>query len=211
MAKFSYLLLSINLIFLISLNSDYLMPKEELEYMIPSVRYPESRFFNSTIQTNSTPDPIRIPNTQNNQNFTNNLNSTQLDIDSTSQLYLPHYACKPVTFGYSKQDGKRVFPDFDYPDCALVTGVQEFYMKFDQKTNKFDLKCPRGLTGYAFVGPAPNKSLMMKESVGVFELRKINETDSNGLEFALGVCLDEKDFAKEKRKIDWRKQKVMLI
>ena len=205
MSKFYYLLFSINLIFLASLNSDYLMPKEEFEYMVPTTHYPESRFFNSILQTNSTPDPIRLPNTQNSQNFSTSLNSTHLDIDSTSQLNLSLYTCKPVTFGYSKQDGKRVFPDFEYPDCASVTGVEEFLMKFDEKTNKFSLKCPNGLTGYAFVGPAPGNSLMKKGNVGVLEFKKIQEIESNGAEFALGACLDEKDLQREKGKIDWSK------
>jgi hypothetical protein len=56
----------------------------------------------------------------------------------------PSITCLPKVFGYSETEGKRVFPDYIYPECRKVTDGPFPEMKLDIENNRFSMKCPEG-------------------------------------------------------------------
>ena len=126
-----------------------------------------------------------------NRNFTYKF--SYLELQSTSHIDLSGYGCKPATFGYSYEEGNKIFPPFTYPNCSTVTNISESQLKIDRLSQTLYINCKDQESGYYFYGPLGNSNFMLSNRTYQFKLNKYKSpVDSKNIEFGLGICSNEK-------------------
>lgn len=112
-------------------------------------------------------------------------------IDDSNQVYLvANLTCKPDSFGYSVEDGKRVFKDYTYPNCSDIVEGELPKMSFDYEQNLFMMSCESG-TPYYVLEPTKHKGRLYQyaEISPLFKLEKYKKPVKLTTEdFAMGGC-----------------------
>ena len=132
--------------------------------------------------TYSPDDPIPISNT--NFNYTPQIFS----IDDTSNLKAVNLACKPISFGYSIEDGNARFPPYTYPKCSNVWGQNDTYLHIDRESQSLYMDCPQNF-GSLIKGPIQNNRFMQQPEGAIWDLEQYDKPiDASKLEYGLGSC-----------------------
>jgi hypothetical protein len=112
-----------------------------------------------------------------------------VDIQSKQAPNDPAIRCIPESFGYTKEQAAKVFPDVDFPSCGEVNDVKHDIIKLDPATDLLTMTCP----GWYWLGNGAYEELLGKEPylgtrvkyTGPVKLR-------NQEEWAFGTCDNDK-------------------
>lgn len=109
-------------------------------------------------------------------------------LDDTSLLVELNLACKPITYGYSFEEGNIKFPPYTYPKCSAVNKQDDSFIHIDRKNEKLYMDCP-GSSGSFIKGPIDNNRLIQYPE-GILWTREnyYSPINSSKLEYALGSC-----------------------
>ena len=72
---------------------------------------------------------------------------------------IPEIVAAPYSFGYSVEEGNRIWPNLIYPACnEIITNPfkQEGILTVNQTKRKAKLECENGNGGFLFTGPPEN-------------------------------------------------------
>lgn len=180
------------LLTLIFATTVYLTLHSEETQSFTSIFYPMKRFSPLIITSNSIDTHRTYNDTEKVLNYNFRYKFTPLGIDNTQSLNLSNYKCKPVSFGYSVNDGKAVFPDFEYPSCSSLTGVKYSKVAVNRTENSLRLKCKKSEYGYFFAGPIKGFNLMKFRRAVQFPIHSYKKPiSSRNIEYALGFCSNQ--------------------
>ena len=123
--------------------------------------------------------------------------------DSTSNLDLSKYKCNPFTFGYSKSEGFKVFPNYTYPDCSLVTNTSKSLLEINRENNTLIMTCPNNLNSFYFSGPTFGNNFILRPATRRFKLNKyVSPVPADLISFGLGMCTKKHVVQKNKNEND---------
>ena len=118
-------------------------------------------------------------------------NNHEFGIDDTKSVYLvKNLTCKPETFGYSVEDGKRVFKDYTYPNCSDILEGDPPSMFFDYTLNLLKMSCKSGTPHYV-LEPTKNQRRLYQyaEISPLFKIEKYKKpVKLTTEEFVMGSC-----------------------
>lgn len=140
-----------------------------------------TRSYNTTIKEDKTIHSI----------FNYYSNDSKFDIDDTNIVYkVQNLTCKPQTFGYSIEQGERVFKDKTYPNCSDIVEGELPEMSIDYLTNTLEMSCKDG-SPYYILEPKKHKGRLYQysEISPLFDKEKYKGPVKLSVqEFALGSC-----------------------
>jgi hypothetical protein len=118
-------------------------------------------------------------------------NNYSFSIDDSNSIYnVQNLTCRPLTFGYSIEQGERVFPPKSYPKCSEIIEGEMPLMSIDYSTNKLYMSCKSG-SPYYILEPTKHKGRLYQysEISPLFHIEKYKKpVDLSSQEFALGSC-----------------------
>lgn len=107
-----------------------------------------------------------------------------IDIVSLHPLTDPPIRCIPESFGYSKEQAAKVFPDVSFPSCDEVNKVKKDVLRIDMQTNTLTMTCP----GFYWLGNGANEELLGKEQFRGEKIKYAGPVKLNDEEWAFGTC-----------------------
>mmetsp|Transcript_33396 Transcript_33396/g.58545 ORF Transcript_33396/g.58545 Transcript_33396/m.58545 type:complete len:737 (+) Transcript_33396:58-2268(+) len=119
------------------------------------------------------------------------------DSDSLAKLNAT-LACLPKNFGYSREEGDKIFPHKEYPTCASQVKDPYPMIHIDLETNRLSMNCSSRADGKFLLGPTDNRKFTMRREVE--DLWQIKKYPGKPIEiepwheFALGTCSDSEFF-----------------
>mmetsp|Transcript_8395 Transcript_8395/g.16713 ORF Transcript_8395/g.16713 Transcript_8395/m.16713 type:complete len:667 (-) Transcript_8395:374-2374(-) len=123
-----------------------------------------------------------------------NLEFDQFHIDDTEALTQleGRVSCMPSSWGYSVEQGDKLFPEFHYPRCNSTFDGVKGTLKLDYDTNTVQLECPGNYKGKLVLPKVPSKIVNFKGN----DFRKVEYTDKpvklKGFEeYVLARCEDD--------------------
>lgn len=120
------------------------------------------------------------------------------DIDDTAQFedIRDELACVPSKFGYTKDQGLKLFPPYKYPECAEVNKHLTSTMSLDLVNNELRLNCTTGYKGRYILGPRDDRKLIKNTDLDfeVYEYPGYPVKLKGHEEYALASCEEEGDF-----------------
>ena len=113
--------------------------------------------------------------------------------NETESLKKKTHACQPISFGYNLAKSKLIFPDYQYPSCSQVTGIDNMNVFINRKNKKIQINCKEKYV-YVFKGPLQNYTLIEKFKVHKVRLSvtKNMELSAKNTEYLFAFCTDEK-------------------
>ena len=87
------------------------------------------------------------------------------ELDNTEKLRLFDLTCMPDSFGYSKEQGEKIFPYHGYPKCSVVNNQTDTYMHIDREKNLLYMNCPDGKNGKYITGPLDKKKIAKSNEI----------------------------------------------
>ena len=112
-------------------------------------------------------------------------------IDDSKSVYLvDNLTCKPQTFGYSVEDGKRVFKDYTYPNCSDILEGDPPSMFFDYTLNLLTMSCKSGTPHYVLEPTQKQGRLYQYAEISpLFKIEKYKKpVKLTTEEFVMGSC-----------------------
>ena len=109
------------------------------------------------------------------------------DIEDTDELYEYNLKCKPKSFGYSKKEARRMFPNIDYYDCSDITGIKESLLHIDREKNQIYMTCINN-SGNFLYGPYSRYNLVDFTDTLPQENHNNGPVNYSNVEFGLGEC-----------------------
>jgi hypothetical protein len=120
----------------------------------------------------------------------------QFTIDDTELLRGQDLVCLPESFGYSIEQGEKVFPPFTYPKCSENSNQNDTYLHIDRDSNTLYMDCPDDDNNQFITGPVDKRRIVRSNEV--FYKWKVEDydspTDASEIEFAIGTCKDDEYF-----------------
>ena len=116
-----------------------------------------------------------------------------LNQNETDSLKKKSHACQPISFGYNQAKSKIVFPEYHYPSCSQVTGIDRVNVFINRKNQKIEINCTEKYV-YVIKGPVQNFTLMNKKNVNKVKLSTIKrlEISAKNSEYLFAFCSDER-------------------
>ncbi|OMJ88226.1 hypothetical protein SteCoe_9887 [Stentor coeruleus] len=185
--KVLYLLAYLCLFWLVFYNFPYL--KTLKIYYFPSFYSKYNPKISTTLfpilQSNTDlpdPEPIKNSNFQYKSEF-----FSQGNIEN---LHKEGLQCNPISYGYNKTEGNKIFPPFNWPECSSLAKRNESYIKIDRISNQMYMTCPKGKDSYYFTGPLGIFTFTSSETQKYYwRVEKYSdEIKADNIEFAIGRC-----------------------
>ncbi|CAG9318545.1 unnamed protein product [Blepharisma stoltei] len=110
-------------------------------------------------------------------------------LDDTDLLKAEELTCEPESFGYSREKGELVFPEYIYPKCSQVNNQNDTRLKINDGFLYMD--CPGKFKGRYVTGPVNSQKLATQDEL--YDLWEVHDYKkpaklSENTEFAIGSC-----------------------
>ena len=113
------------------------------------------------------------------------------EIDDTNELKNFGLDCNPSSFGFSKEEADKLFPEEKYPDCSEVTGVNKSSLYIERDKDRIHMKCENN-SGTLLYGPYSGMSLPKFVDTVISEINDTESIHHPYVEFGLGECKGDK-------------------
>ena len=131
-------------------------------------------------------DPILLPNS------IYRYEPQIFNIDDTNELSKHGLLCSPNSYGFSIEQGKKLFPDYTYPKCSDVTGIKQSSLHIDREKNQIFMTCGNN-NGEFVYGPFNSNKLIVLGETKFHKSSGNGAVDYKNVEFGFGSCSDDKN------------------
>ena len=114
------------------------------------------------------------------------------NIDDANELYSYGLLCTPNSFGFNKEDTKKLFPTVIYPKCSDLTGLIESSLHIDREEDKIYMNCDNN-SGDFIYGPYGNNKLPTYNDFVFLKHPDNGPIIHENVEFGLGTCKRDKN------------------
>ena len=116
------------------------------------------------------------------------------DINDTNELKYFGLNCTPNSFGFTKEEADKLFPEEKYPNCSEVTGITKNFLHLNRKQDIIYMTCPDN-SGEFLYGPYDKLTLPKIDDTIILVNSNNGPIYHRKVEFALGECkTDQRGF-----------------